>query len=89
MTISLIMFPVFFGLVVVAPAFIHVIYGEKWSPTIVPFQILCLAGILRIQQQVTSTIVNAMGKVGAEIWRRAIALGLLALGVRGILLESP
>ena len=43
-------------------------------------QILCVAGILRMQLQVTSTIVNALGKVSAEIWRRATAFALLTLG---------
>jgi O-antigen/teichoic acid export membrane protein len=80
MTLSLLCFPVFFGLILVAPAFIAVVFGEKWLPGAVPLQILCVAGILRMHLQVTSTIVNALGKVSAEIWRRAMALLLLGLG---------
>jgi PST family polysaccharide transporter len=80
LTFSLLSFPVFFGLFTIAPAFIHVLYGEKWSPSIVPFQILCVAGIFRMQLQVVSTIINAMGKVSVELWQRAMAFVLLAVG---------
>jgi O-antigen/teichoic acid export membrane protein len=80
MTLSLLCFPVFFGLILVAPAFIAVVFGEKWLPAALSLQILSIAGIFRMHLQVTSTIVNALGKVSAEIWRRAAALLLLGLG---------
>jgi hypothetical protein len=36
--------------------------------------------MVRLHLQVTSTIVNALGQVSAELWRRAAALVLLGLG---------
>ena len=72
MTLSLLCFPVFFGLCLITPAFLAVVFGEKWLPGALPLQILCVAGILRMHLQVTSTIVNALGKVSAELWRRAM-----------------
>jgi O-antigen/teichoic acid export membrane protein len=80
LTISLATYPLFFGLVIVAPSFIHVVFGEKWLPSVVPLQIMCLAGVMRVQLQVASTLINAMGKVSGEIWQRAAALLLLAIG---------
>jgi O-antigen/teichoic acid export membrane protein len=80
MTLSLLCFPVFFGLCLITPTFLAVVFGEKWLPGALPLQILCVAGILRMHLQVTSTIVNALGKVSAELWRRATALLLLGLG---------
>jgi PST family polysaccharide transporter len=80
MTLSLLCFPVFFGLCLITPAFLAVVFGEKWLPGALPLQILCVAGILRMHLQVTSTIINALGKVSAELWRRATALLLLGLG---------
>jgi PST family polysaccharide transporter len=80
MTLSLLCFPVFFGLFLVAPTFVTVVFGEKWLPSALSLQVLCIAGILRMHLQVTSTIVNALGRISAEIWRRATAFALLALG---------
>jgi O-antigen/teichoic acid export membrane protein len=80
MTLSLLCYPVFFGLSLVAPAFITVVFGEKWLPSVLPLQILCAAGIFRLHLEVTSTVINALGKVSAEIWRRVTALMLFALG---------
>jgi PST family polysaccharide transporter len=80
LTLSLIAYPILMGLCVVAPAFIHVLYGEKWMLSVVPLQIMCVAGVMRIHLQVTSTVINAMGKVAGDVWRRAIAFVLLAFG---------
>jgi O-antigen/teichoic acid export membrane protein len=80
MTLSLLCFPVFSGLILVAPTFVTVVFGEKWLPSALPLQILCIAGIFRMHLQVTSTIVNALGKVAVEIWRRTAALVLLTIG---------
>ncbi len=80
LTLSLVYFPFFFGLFLVAPSFIRVLFGDKWIPSVVPLQILCVAGLLRMHLQVTSTMVNAMGEVAAEASRRALAFVLLATG---------
>jgi len=80
LTMSIVIFPIFFGLCVVAGPFISVVYGSKWIPSVLPLQILCLAGIMRMELRVASTVLNAMGQVGFEVWRRGIALVLLAAG---------
>jgi O-antigen/teichoic acid export membrane protein len=43
--ISLVSFPSMIGLLLVAPEFVRTIYGPKWIDTILPLQILCIAGI--------------------------------------------
>jgi len=43
--LSFINFPTYLGLIAVAPYFVHTLLGEKWSPMIVPFQII-LVGII-------------------------------------------
>ncbi len=45
--ISTITFPLLAGLIMVAPDFIPIVFGEKWAPMIVPLQILCVAGALK------------------------------------------
>jgi O-antigen/teichoic acid export membrane protein len=78
LTLSLIAYPIFFGLFLVAPTFIHIVYGEKWMPSALPLQIMCVAGLMRMHLQVTSSVVNAMGKVAGDVWRRAIGFIILA-----------
>ncbi|MFQ5598025.1 MAG: lipopolysaccharide biosynthesis protein [Nitrospiria bacterium] len=78
--LSLVCFPFFFGLFLVAPSFVGFFFGEKWLPTVLPLKILCIAGLFRIHLQVTSTAVNATGFVGSEIRKRAVSLILLSIG---------
>ncbi len=80
LTFSLISYPVFLGLASIAPPFIFLLYGEKWMPSVVPLQIMCLSGLLRLHLKVTSIVMNAMGKVKVEAWIRAIAFVLLLVG---------
>jgi len=78
--LSLVIYPVFFGLFLVAPSFIHVLFGEKWMPSVLPLQIMCVAGLMRMHLQVTSTVINSIGKVAPEVWIRAIGFVLLIVG---------
>jgi O-antigen/teichoic acid export membrane protein len=71
---------VFGTLIVLGPQIINVLYGPKWAATIVPFQILCLAGPARILTVVGSSVLGATGEVGAEARRRVEAFLLLAVG---------
>jgi PST family polysaccharide transporter len=80
LSLSLVGYPVFAGLIVLAPEVIRVLLGAQWIPSIVPFQILGIAGVPRIVTQVTSSIINATGTVAPEVKRRGIVLGLLVAG---------
>jgi len=80
LTFSLISYPIFFGLASVAPPFIFLLYGEKWMPSVIPLQIMCLSGLLRLHLKVTSIVMNAMGKVKVEAWIRMVAFVLLIVG---------
>lgn len=80
LTFSLISYPIFFGLASVAPPFISLLYGEKWTPSIIPLQIMCFSGLLRLHLKVTSIVMNAMGKVKVEAWIRTVAFVLLIVG---------
>ncbi len=79
LSMSIFCYPIFGSLIVLAPQLIPLIYGPQWGATILPFQILCLAGVPRVLTQVTSSLINATGSVGREVWRRAVVL-LLLLG---------
>ncbi len=80
LSLTLVCFPFFVGLFLVAPSAICVLFGEKWMASVIPLQILCLAGLFRTHLHVTGTVINAMGKVAPEVWIRAAALVLLTIG---------
>lgn len=60
--ITLITYPLLFGLFAVAPEFIKVIYSEKWSGAVIPLQILCLAGAMKIIGTTYSSVFLAKGR---------------------------
>jgi PST family polysaccharide transporter len=59
---SLIAFPVFLGLSVLAPELIVVLFGEKWIPSIPVMQILNLVGVLYAGFYFNSPMLMAIGK---------------------------
>ncbi|MGD8394429.1 MAG: MOP flippase family protein [Candidatus Eiseniibacteriota bacterium] len=77
---ALLSFPFLAGLGVVAPVFIGFVYGDKWQPTVLPLQIMCLAGMMKSVSTFCGTIVNAKGVVVAEIRRQGVYLLMLVIG---------
>lgn len=59
---SLISFPVFFGLSLLAPELLPVLLGNKWIPSIEVMQILALAGVIFSVAYFYGSIMMAMGK---------------------------
>jgi PST family polysaccharide transporter len=84
-TISLIAFPVFAGLIVTAPQLIEVAYGRQWGPAVLPFQILCVAGAMRLIVAYASSATQAAGLIWSEVWRQ---VSYVAMVVTGVLLFS-
>ena len=48
LTVSLIAFPIFAGLLAAAPELFVVMFGPRWEPAVRPFQILCVAGMMKL-----------------------------------------
>lgn len=80
LSLSLVSYPVFVSLVVLAPQIIQIVYGPRWISTVLPFQILCIAGLPRMLTQIASSVINAVGSVGPEVKRRGVILVLLLGG---------
>ncbi len=59
--ISIIHFPIYFGMIAIAPYLVHVLLGDQWIPMIVPFQILLLANAATTLGGITSSLNVAMG----------------------------
>lgn len=59
---SLVSFPIFFGMAVLAPEFIVGVFGEQWLPSIPVMQILAFMGVLQSVQIFNGRVIVAMGK---------------------------
>jgi O-antigen/teichoic acid export membrane protein len=80
---SLIAFPVFLGLMTVAPEAVRVLYTEKWAASVPVIQILMLTGITRSASLFYSSIFRASGKPS---WRFGIYTLTAVLNIVGFLL---
>ncbi|MFN8454774.1 MAG: MOP flippase family protein [Anaerolineae bacterium] len=59
---SLLAFPVFIGLGILAPELIPALFGEKWGPSIPVMQVLALFGILQSVLAFNGSVMRASGK---------------------------
>lgn len=64
--LSLFTFPVFGGLLLIAPQLIHLFYGSKWDEAILPLQILTAVGLFRSLWVMNSVIFLSRGKPKIE-----------------------
>jgi O-antigen/teichoic acid export membrane protein len=79
---SLLAFPVFIGLSILASELIPALFGEKWTPSIPVMQILALFGILQSVLAFNGTVMRASGKPS---WQFAIMLLNATCNVIGFL----
>lgn len=80
MATSLASFPFLAGLFLVAAPFVHVVYGATWMPTVLPLQIMCVAGMMKSVSTFIGSVVNAKGQIGSEVRRQFVYLLLLVVG---------
>jgi O-antigen/teichoic acid export membrane protein len=76
---SLLTYPMLLGLAVLGPDLIPVVYGPRWESTIVPFQILCIAGVFKVLTDYVGSAIQAMGKIWGQVGRQVIYAGLIVL----------
>jgi PST family polysaccharide transporter len=63
---SLVAFPAFLGMAVLAPELVAVVFGENWLPSVPVMQILAFIGILHAIEYFNQSVILAMGK---PAWR--------------------
>jgi len=80
---SIIAFPIFLGVFIVAPEAVRVLYSDKWASSIPVVQILMLIGIVRSASYFYSSIFRAAGKPS---WRFGIYSLTAVLNVVGFLI---
>jgi lipopolysaccharide exporter len=77
LTATVVSIPVFAGMIVAAREFILVVFGETWLPAVLPFQLLCAAGGIRVVTAYGSAAVQASGWVWGEVWRNLVYVALI------------
>jgi PST family polysaccharide transporter len=77
---ALVSFPFLAGLGLVAPAFIAVVYGDKWLPAVLPLKVMCVAGMMKSVTTFVGSIADAKGQVMSEVRRQLVYLALLVAG---------
>ncbi|MDO4319284.1 MAG: lipopolysaccharide biosynthesis protein [Bacteroidales bacterium] len=76
-------FPALIGLMAVATPVFHMLFGTKWDPSIILFQLLLLRGVFTVLCGLYNNALLALGHARAIMWlevmRDAVALGALAI----------
>ena len=77
-----ILFPIMIGLAVCATQIFHILFGEKWDPSIILFQLLLARGIFTVLTGLYSNFLLALGRARTifymEVLRDAVALAAIA-----------
>ena len=95
-TLSTLIFPMLFGMVVVAPEFIEIVYGPEWLPAVPVIRILCFVGALLAQGNPIGSLLLSRGRADLGFYWNVFGLVFTAafnyLGVRwgieGVALSS-
>ncbi|XQQ05453.1 MAG: lipopolysaccharide biosynthesis protein [Leptolyngbya sp. IPPAS B-1204] len=77
---SLIAFPIFLGVLVLAPELVVMLFGEQWTPSIPVLQVLSLAGIFQSISFFKSSVFMAMGKPSWSLWLSLLTVVLNLIG---------
>lgn len=84
-SVAYLTFPLMFLLIALAKPVFVILYSEKWLPSVLYFQILCLAGIAGCLQFANNQAIAAIGKSKAMfLWtlvKRTVGIGLVAGGL--------
>ena len=93
--VSLFVFPIFWGMLIVAPEIISLLLGSKWHGVILPLQILCIIMPFRALSTLFGPMMHGIGRPDVSFVNVAIASVLMPLafligvkwGVSGICLS--
>jgi O-antigen/teichoic acid export membrane protein len=77
---TLIGYPVFAGLAAVAHPLFLVAFGEKWLPSVLPFQILCTAFMLKLTNTYAGSASQARGWIWSQVWREGVNVACIVIG---------
>lgn len=77
-TVSYFVYPILIAMIINAEFIIKGLFGSKWAGAITSFQLLGIAGVLRVTLQYSGALAHATGKVYTEAMQQLIYFLLLA-----------
>lgn len=87
------LFPAMLGLISMATPIFHLLFENKWDPSIILFQILLLRGIFTVLTSLYNNFLLSLGHARTIMWmeilRDSVALAALAATLPFLRLESP
>lgn len=78
--ISLLTFPLFLGIIMVADEAVLVLLTDKWSSVILPLKILCLVSVLRAMNTLYTSVFLAKGKANEPLMNNLLLAILMPIG---------
>jgi O-antigen/teichoic acid export membrane protein len=79
--LSLINFPIFFGLAMLAPWIVPILFGDGWIPAVILVQILSFIALLRSVANPLGSLLLAKGRADLGFYWNALLLSTQAAGV--------
>lgn len=87
------LFPAMLGLMVMATPLFHVLFGEKWDPSIILFQLLLLRGVFTVLTGLYNNFLLSQAHARTIMWmevlRDGVALGALFITLPYLACERP
>lgn len=86
-------FPALIGLIVIAEPIFHLLFGTKWDPSIILFQLLLVRGIFFVLTSLYNNFLLALGRSGMivrlEMLRDTVAIAALVASLPFIAQSTP
>jgi PST family polysaccharide transporter len=80
LSITLLGYPLMAGCIVMAKPLFALLYGQRWSAAVFPFQLLCAGGMLKLLNAYASQANEAAGNIWRQTWRQAFGTVLVVIG---------
>jgi O-antigen/teichoic acid export membrane protein len=80
-TSTLVAYGMFAALATMGPHLVVVLFGENWRDSTIPFQLLCVAGALKVPNAYGGAAANARGWIWSNVWRQAAQVACIVGGV--------
>ena len=74
---ALIIFPATVGLALVAPEFVPLVLGSKWSGVVAPLELLALHALIRSNVILLTPLLNVIGEERLVMWNSVVGLFVL------------
>lgn len=79
--LAVITYPLMIWMYFASPSLIVFLYGANWEPTVLPLQIMCIAGILNTFSMIFFPLFEAKALMAQLAWRKLLYMVVLAAAV--------